>query len=402
MLRTNVATHLLVACFLGVLAVPVGAITTTPSWKPVEVAYNLPDASATYGADRMLAYDHHGNPGIAHIDTINLSLDYARRVPGVGWHNVEVDPNGGNFPSLAFDRYERPAISYSQSSSSGLGFAHFDGTNWQVETADATDGSWTSLAFDILGHAAIAYTSDFPFSMKYVRDTDGDFSFIDETPVTVASVDNEGAFSSLAFDPLNRPMIAHMAVDTNELRFSVEEPGIGWITTTVDTHTPSPTYGAFIPSLAIDPDTNYPAIAYGGGSTGLRYAAWNGVNWDLTTVDSSGTDVGTFSSLAFDPADGHPAISYNSEQTPDELRFAWHDGSIWQTQTVDSGGDIFQSSLAFNDFGNGFASIAYVGGSSFDLNFIEDPPAVPEPASALLMIFGLASTCLCRSRQTTA
>jgi hypothetical protein len=394
MLCTKHVTYLLAATFLVSAAVPAAAITITPNWKPRETVAQFPDAESAAGSDRMLAYDHHGNPGIAYRDSINGSLDYARRVPGVGWVAAEIDPIGTS-PSLAFDRYERPAISYD--TASGVQFAHFDGNAWQTHTADAAGGGGQTLAFDILGRAAIAYTSNSDINLKYVRDTDGDFSFADETPVTVDTLFASGFFQSLAFDPLNRPMIAHADAVNNELRFSVEEPGIGWITTVVDSNPLAPI--GLTPSLAIDPDTGFPAIAYDGGTVGLRYAAWNGDSWDLTTVDPN-TEAGTLVSLAFDPADGHPAISYNNA-TAGELNLAWHNGSTWQTQLVDSGGlDIFQSSLAFNDFGNGFPSIAYVNASQ-ELYFIEDPPlAVPEPASALLMLVGFVSVFF--RRRTTA
>ncbi len=390
-------THLLAATLLVSAAVPATAITTTPNWKPRETVASSSNIVVVIGSDRTLAYDHHGNPGITYVDATDGSLDYARRVPGVGWVAAEIDPTGGS-PSLAFDRYERPAISYD--TGSGVQFSHFDGNAWQTHTADATGGGGQTLAFDILGRAAIAYTSGSPdFNLKYVRDTDGDFSFSDETPVTADTLLASGFFQSLAFDPLNRPMVAHTDAVLDELRFSVEEPGIGWITTVVDSNPLAP-IGPFS-SLAIDPDTGFPAIAYDGGTVGLRYAAWNGDSWDLTTVDPN-TEANSSVSLAFDPADGHPAISYNNEKAG-ELNLAWHNGSIWQTQIVDSGGlDIFQSSLAFNDFGNGFPSIAYVN-SGQELFFIEDPPlVVPEPASALLMLVGFARVFVRRRNTTVA
>jgi hypothetical protein len=63
-------------------------------------------------------------------------------------------------------------------------------------------------------------------------------------------------------------------------------------------------------SIAIDPDDNYPAIAYYDSSNReLIYAKWDGSDWDdKTTVDSSG-DVGQYASLAFD-ASGNPSIGY--------------------------------------------------------------------------------------------
>ncbi len=359
--------------------------TTPPSWKPPETVDVFPSTDSLNGADRMLAYDHHGNPAVAYTSNIDASLRYARRVPGVGWTDAEI-ASIGHYPSLAFDRYERPAISYD--GSGGIAFAHFDGTAWQSETLGPASGESTALAFDRLGRPAIAYSDFSDFSLKYVRDTDGDFSFLDETPVTVSDEVVEGFFPSLAFDPLNRAMIAHTELTDGAqgVRFSVEEPGIGWVTVTVDSEPSSQP----IPSLAIDPDTGHPAIAYGGVSAGLQFAAWDGDEWVITPVDST-ADIGSRVSLAFDPADGNPAISY-SNFAVNQLEFAWHDGSSWQTQTVASGAlVIMQSSLAFNDFGSGFPSIVYADDGN-KLHFIDDPPAlVPEPGTLLLLAIGVAA-----------
>lgn len=386
MLQTLRLTPLLSIVLSAASAVPATAITSTPSWKPRE-GLGLADYSPLDGADRMLAYDHHGNPGITFSDNSDGSLEYARRVAGVGWVNAEVDPNFSFHPSLAYDRYERPAISYAYPSftTPSLRYAHFDGASWQLETVDAVESSSTSLAFDVYGHPAIAYTADPNFSLKYVHDTDGDFSLADETPVTVISDLGAGFWPSLAFDNLNRPMIGHTNAFTSEVLFSVEEPGLGWISTTVDTYTSS----SALTSLAIDPNTGYPAIAHAGSSDGVRFAAWDGDAWDITPVDPNAS-LSARVSMAFDPSDGNPVITYG-DLDDKELRFAWHDGSSWQIQTVDSPGEFLQSSVAFNDFGNGFASIAYVN-SSNQLYFIEDPPAtVPEPASALLILASTAA-----------
>jgi hypothetical protein len=63
-------------------------------------------------------------------------------------------------------------------------------------------------------------------------------------------------------------------------------------------------------SIAIDPDDNYPAVAYYDAQYGnLMNAKWDGSDWDdKATVDSSG-DVGQYASLAFD-ASGNPSIGY--------------------------------------------------------------------------------------------
>ena len=360
--------------------------TTQPNWKPFETVTDTLASQINHaGSDRTLAYDHHGNPGIAFYDDVNEVLRYARRVPGVGWVHSEVDGTGdvGKYPSLAYDRYERPAISYFDETNDNLKYAHFNGTAWQVETmADSADrvGQYTSLEFDLLGRPAVAYRDITNTSLKYISDTDGDLSLADETPITIVNDFNEGLYASLVFDPLNRPMITHHASSPDfDLRFSVLESGLGWVTTTVDSTGDTGRH----PSIAIDPDSGYPAIAYQlNGADDLRYAAWDGDSWDLTTVDSSG-DVGSSPSLAFDPADGNPAIAY--------LR-----STNWDLK--------LSPSLAFNDFGTGFPSIAYFnsqGSGSGHLYFIEDPPALPEPGSLTLLSIGVAAA-LIRRREICA
>jgi hypothetical protein len=355
------------------------------------VTSTLADFGEMIGADRSLAYDHHGNPGIAFFDEVGSDLRYARRVPGVGWVHAAIDTVGivGSQPSLAYDRYERPAISYYDTTLADLKYARLVGGAWMLETIDPIGdlGFDNSLAFDLLGRPAIAYSDDTATSLKYVMDTDGDFSLADEAPVTVVDEFVEGWFASLVFDSRNRPMIAHYDNTNDNLRFSVEEPGIGWVTTTVDSTGDTGSHA----SIAIDPDTGFPVIAYRDTTNAdLRYAAWDGDSWNLTTVDATGS-VGREPSLAFDPADGNPAIAYY-DTTNTDLKLAWHDGSTWQTQTVDAVGAVGRTpSLAFNDYGSGFPSIAYFdngAGGIGQLFFIEDPPApaVPEPTGVMLLV----------------
>jgi len=369
---------------------------TAPSWKPREmVALGIGSNLHHIGADRVLAYDHHGNPGIAFFDVVDNDLNYARRVPGFGWHYQTIDSVGnvGEYPSLAFDRYERPAISYYDCGSGNLKFVHFDGAAWgtpQTVDADGEVGYDTSLAFDAQGRPGIAYYDDTNTRLKFVYDTNGDFRLDDETPVVVSQEFEEGETPSLVFDPLGRAMIAHLDSTNDDLRFSVNEPGIGWITTTVDSvHGTGESQ-----SIAIDPDTGYPAIAYNDYMNhDLRYAEWDGNRWVCITVDAGDPWTGSFPSLAFDTADGNPAIAYLNTSDED-LMLAWHDGIGWNTQTVDFAGDVgIAPSLAFNDYGTGYPAIAYFEemGAADNIYFIEDPPSVvPEPASlALLLVAGL-------------
>ena len=96
-------------------------------------------------------------------------------------------------------------------------------------------------------------------------------------------------------------------------------------------------------------------------------------------------------SLAFDPSDGRPAIAYSKSS---DLYFAWYDGASWQTQLVDEDVSVVGPglTLAFNDYGTGFPSIAYYGydpaTSEYSLYFIDDPAGVPEPTTLMLVLGG--------------
>ena len=102
-------------------------------------------------------------------------------------------------------------------------------------------------------------------------------------------------------------------------------------------------------------------------------------------MDTGTTDA---PSLAFDPADGRPAIAYEDSS---DLEFAWFDGSVWQTQTVDATAGR-NPSLAFNEYGDGWPVIAYFEGVvPGHLYVVRDPPGLPEPATlSLLALGGLA------------
>jgi hypothetical protein len=118
-------------------------------------------------------------------------------------------------------------------------------------------------------------------------------------------------------------------------------------------------------SLALD-STGKPAISYYDATNAdLKYARWNGVSWDIGTVDSGG-DVGQYTSLAFDSA-GNPAISYY-DATNDDLRYAHWNGTSWDKETVDSEGWVGSyTSLAFDSAGN--PAISYYDASSGDLKY---------------------------------
>jgi|TARA_B100002003_G_scaffold247557_1_gene279347 hypothetical protein len=86
----------------------------------------------------------------------------------------------------------------------------------------------------------------------------------------------------------------------------------------------------------------------------LKYARWNGSDFDIQYVDGKG--MGRYNSLALDP-EGNPHICYHYYQG-DSLRYARWTGSEWRTETVDSAGYVGRHcSLAVD--GQGVPHISY-------------------------------------------
>ena len=90
--------------------------------------------------------------------------------------------------------------------------------------------------------------------------------------------------------------------------------------------------------------------------------------------------MGANNSLALD-ATGNPRIAY-FDDTHDDLRYAWWDGSAWQNQTVDFVGDVgLHPSLVLDSLGNPHISYydisnkhlkyAYWTGSGFEATTVD-------------------------------
>jgi hypothetical protein len=111
-------------------------------------------------------------------------------------------------------------------------------------------------------------------------------------------------------------------------------------------------------SIALDPNSGYPRIAYSDfGDKGiLQYAVWTGSAWDIELVDGvEGVDqLGDYCSLALDVS-GIAHISY-VDLNNGSLKYARRTGSPWEIEVVDGPGLVGPSgsytSLALDSAGN--------------------------------------------------
>lgn len=165
-----------------------------------------------------------------------------------------------------------------------------------------------------------------------------------------------GSMHALAYDPSGQPAIAYGDDVNNAVRFA-RWNGLSWNIETVDAGA-----GTVGIDLAYDPSDGNPSVSYGNGVFGrngyLKFAHRQGPSWTVQLVDGKGayTD---WTSLAYDPRDGFPSISYVTVSKNDEgtLKLAHWDGTSWSLRVVEVGARARYSSLAFDDAGN--PAIAY-------------------------------------------
>src|SRR6185436_17419471 len=166
------------------------------------------------------------------------------------------------------------------------------------------------------------------------------------TSVLEDVTDNVGFYSSVAYDKAANPApaIAYSEETTDDVKFA-HWNGNNWDIQTVDT-------GDGVRSgisMAYDPAGN-PSISYGWGS--LKFAQWVPAtqSWQITVIDSNSAN-NDVTSLVYGP-DGNPSISYRTlTRKSGFLKFAKKTATGWSIQTVATAGARYHS-LAYDSTGN--------------------------------------------------
>jgi alpha-tubulin suppressor-like RCC1 family protein len=285
------------------------------------------------------------------------------------WEITTVDSEGttGHYPSLSYNSNNQPVIAYGEGKvikttnpwtyDSDLKYAVFDGENWNIQIVDSEGnaGSNPSLRHAPDGQPAIVYgqtNANLTFrNLRYAK-FDGETWNIQN----VINGSNVISAASLSYGSDGRPVIAYPENppsndhDNRDLKYAVYD-GANWNIQTVDSG------NLHDVSLSHDSDGN-PAIAYfDNRNKDLKYAKYDGENWVIEIIDSEGR-VGYTPSLSHAP-DGHPAISY-LDVTNETLKYAKFDGENWNIEIIDSEGEGgYATNTALNHGPDGHPAIVY-------------------------------------------
>jgi len=239
------------------------------SWTIVSVDSNV------VAYDTSLAYDPAGNPSISYCVRVitgkgkTVTTYYLKfaRWNGSAWVTQVVEAGvPAQYNSLAYGPDGNPSIAYSGGDS--LKMAHWNGSSWDIQVIEAgVPGNSVSLAYDPLDHnpSVVHYVSG------DIRLVGGDIRFLHWNGSWQASSFSAptGGGTRLVYDALGTPYISHWYYDFVQSNYILVThwDGMAWLTETADR------IGGIDgqPSIAIDPLTNTPSVAYGESFPGWKY-----------------------------------------------------------------------------------------------------------------------------------
>jgi PKD repeat protein len=150
---------------------------------------------------------------------------------------------------------------------------------------------------------------------------------------TIATAGDQGQYASVAADGLGRVHAAWYDASNARLMYGLRD-FTGWHVTPVH----AGAVGKYA-SIAVNPTTDQPAIAYyNEGAQAAWYAYFDG-SWHTEAIeDSDDSPRGEWTSLVFNGA-GVPFASYHYDDgylNDNGVRVAWRVGGVWITDTLDS------------------------------------------------------------------
>ncbi|HWL95624.1 MAG TPA: hypothetical protein VNT79_19050 [Phycisphaerae bacterium] len=388
------------------------AINGTPTWFQSVVAAPSPSKQITAPS---LAFDHYGTPSVSWSDVTNSggsNTIFRSTTNGLGFwsqHTVAAGADVGILTALSFDRAERPTVAWIDRN--GAVSTQFDDAiNQTLSPMAGNAPPAMSISHDLTGTLRGAFASTAAGTVYDINGAVG--SHASASIGTFANVSNILDLRLTTDHSGRRHVIARVSLTTNNQGVLVaSEPvdGGAWASTLLATA--DSVGGVAIATSPVDGKIAlaYTTLAAGTNLSKLVYAKSTGTILQSTDVQSSNTAIFEDIDLAFDLSDGRPAIAYERKMLApfaQEIRFAYENASsVWQTSLIDGTASLDnpfglprRPSLAFDDYGTSWPAVAYTDANG-SLNVAFDPPA-PEPATALLA--ALVAPVLLRRRRNSA
>lgn len=206
--------------------------------------------------------------------------------------------------------------------------------NWQFGVIDAgVGGEYSSLQLDSYGNAHVAYIDSNNANLKYAfwdRNLNKWFTTV---------LDRSVGFCSIVLDSQQRPHISYLDYGAGRLKYA-HWTGTAWEKQTLQI--PAKQI-SFYTSIALG-SNDTPSITYyeyfgpdGEQELHLRDVSWNGVEWELRTVDPT-PGSGKFNSIVSDLA-GDLHVAYANVKYEDaSLRYATWNGRSWNVEILEGAG----------------------------------------------------------------
>jgi len=247
------------------------------------------------------------------------------------WNSLVIDYIYGP-TEIEIDTLDHPHIVYTWAGRQ-LRYAHWDGSEWHSEIITDIDCNPMSMALDSNDCPHIVFYSHYNTSLLYYH-WDG-FTWQYECIESMVKVDS----LSLDMDSQNRPHIAYKTHYDFDLIYEYFD-GSTWIINTIENES---LYGGN--PIYINSEDN-PCVAFIKDSD-LKYAEWNGSEWDIQIVDTPGEFYFTGISLTLGLDDSPHLIYYeNTNMSEGNLKYAYFIEGTWEINTVVSNEISIESSLA--------------------------------------------------------
>jgi hypothetical protein len=238
--------------------------------------------------------------------------------------------------SLKFDTNGYPHVAYG---GKNLYYAWYNGTTWNKVIVDSSDGvgEYAALALDSNNLPRISYYDSANRSLK--------FAYYNGVSWQILTLESP----SITTTDLSPANLERLNPGLDDYQIMAYPQGVVGIHTSIAVDSTNRVHITYMDTQNVDP-----ANANGR----LKYATWDGVNWQIGTIIDDRNPTGLYNSLAINRYTLRPCVSYLSEKY-DDLRYAClSSGGAWEAETVDAAGDIGAfTSLVFDS--KGIAYISY-------------------------------------------